>query len=324
MREPAVDELAMDEPAVDGFAERPMNVEFGRLAVARKIMAVPAATGCLQQDRANAERWISRFGSPAGGVPAEAGSASVILRPAEDAGDRWVLYIHGGGLVYYSTAVFRPFLAALANALHAPVEAFDYLKAPEHTAEQSVSLLAEQVAARCNLLAGRELVLAGDSVGALLALYLSLRVRPETFSRIVLIYPVLDLRTERESYQAFGEGYFLDRATMRRFKAILSPFFSEHRFDPFRLPEDDLARLPACSVVTAGCDVLRDEGLAWVRQLADRTTGMRHQHFADLPHDFCLYAGRLPSARSAVAEIARVAFAPTALPGKEIPHARQS
>lgn len=292
-----------------------MHVEFGRLAAARKIMAVPATTGCLQQDRANAERWISRFGSPAGGAAPEAGDASVILRPdGEDAGDRWVLYIHGGGLVYYSTAVFQPFLAGLANALRTPVEAFDYLKAPEHTAEQSVALLAEQLAARCDQLAGRELVLAGDSVGALLALYFALRVRPGTFSRIVLIYPVLDLRTERESYQAFGDGYFLDRAAMRRFKAVLSPFFSKRQFDPFGLSEDDLARLPACSVVTAGCDVLRDEGLAWARQLADGAIDIRHQHFADLPHDFCLYAGRLPSARRAVAEIVRVAFARQEVP----------
>ena len=114
-------------------------------------------------------------------------------------------------MVYYSTATFQPFLAALADAMHAPVEAFDYLKAPEHTVEESVELLAEHIAARCETLADRQLVLAGDSVGALLSLYLSLRVLPGAFSRIVLIYPVLDLHTERESYQTFGEGYFLDR-----------------------------------------------------------------------------------------------------------------
>lgn len=292
-----------------------MNVEFGRLAAARKIMGVPASTGSLAQDRANAERWISRFGSPVepAGTSVEAGQGSVILRPAQQdaAGhpaNRWVFYIHGGGMVYYSTAVFRSFLAALANAMQTPVEAFDYLKAPEHTVEQSVELLAEHIAARYDTLAGRQLVLAGDSVGALLALYFSLRVLPGAFSRIVLIYPVLDLETERESYQAFGEGYFLDRNTMRVFKSILSPYFSERDFDPFRLTDKDLAQLPACSIVTSGCDVLRDEGLAWIEQLADRSVEVRHQHFPDLPHDFCLYVEKLHSARSAVAEIAKVAF----------------
>lgn len=293
-------------------AERAMNAEFGRLAAARRIMGGKATTGSILRDRANAERWISRFGSsvePAGGAPAEAGENSVILRPAhEGATGRWVFYIHGGGMVYYSTAVFRSFLHTLAEDLHTPVEAFDYLKAPEHSVAESVSLLAEHIAARCDALADRQLVLAGDSVGALLALYLSVRVLPGAFSRIVLLYPVLDLSTERESYRTFGEGYFLDRGTMRAFKSILSPFFSERAFSPFHLSGEDLARLPACSIATSGCDVLRDEGLAWVRHLADRSVGARHQHFPDLPHDFCLYADKLPSARSAVAEIARVAF----------------
>jgi acetyl esterase len=293
-------------------AERALNVEFGRLAAARKIMGVQGSTGCLTQDRANAERWISRFGSPAApanGSSAGAGGSSTILHPArESAAGRWVFYIHGGGMVYYSAAVFRSFLAELANVMHTPVEAFDYLKAPEHTVDQSVTLLTEHIAARCDALADRQLVLAGDSVGGLLALYVSLRALPETFSRIVLIYPVLDLHTERESYRAFGEGYFLDSDAMRLFKSILNPFFSERAFDPFTLSEKDLARLPACSVVTSGCDVLRDEGLAWVQHLAGRSIGVCHQHFPDLPHDFCLYVTKLPSARSAVAEIARVAF----------------
>jgi acetyl esterase len=289
-----------------------LNVEFGRLASARKIMAVNASTGSLPQDRANAERWISRFGSgaePDDGASVDAGEHSVISRPAQEAAaSPYVLYIHGGGMVYYSTATFQPFLRALANTLQAPVEAFDYLKAPEHTVEESVERLAKQIAARCDTVGDRQLVIAGDSVGGLLALYLSLRVLPGVFSRVVLIYPVLDLQTERESYRTFGEGYFLDSASMRLFKSILKPFFSEHDFDPFALSNSELARLSACSIVTSGCDVLRDEGLAWVRHLADRSVTVRHQHFPDLPHDFCLYIGKLESARSAVAEIAGTAF----------------
>jgi acetyl esterase/lipase len=294
------------------MAERLLNAEFGRLAAARKLMAVPASTGSLTADRANAERWISRFGGAAesdDGASVEAGAHSVLVRPArEAAAGPHVFYVHGGGMVYYSTDTFRPFLCALATALHAPVEAFDYLKAPEHDVEHSVEQLGKHLAARCEALGDRELVLAGDSVGGLLSLYLSLRVLPGVFSRVVLIYPVLDLRTERGSYRTFGEGYFLDRAAMRGFTSILSPFFAGRAFDPFALPETELARLPDCAVVTAGCDVLRDEGIAWVQQLAEASITVRHQQFPDLPHDFCLYAGKLASARRAVAEIAGTAF----------------
>jgi acetyl esterase len=291
-----------------------LNAEFGHLVAARKIMRLKGFTGSPAKDRVNAERWLSRFGGvvdPADGASVEAGEHSVIIRPAQTAtASPYVLYVHGGGMVYYSTAIFQPFLRALANTLHATVEAFEYLKAPEHTVEQSVERLGRHIAERCRTLAGRQLIIAGDSVGGLLALYLSLRVLPEVFSRIVLIYPVLDLRTERESYRTFGDGYFLDRDAMRLFKSILAPFFAERSFDVFALSDSDLARLPACSVVTSGCDVLCDEGLAWVAQLTDRSVTVRHQHFPDLPHDFCLYAGKLESARNAVTQIAGTAFHP--------------
>ncbi|MDX2294045.1 MULTISPECIES: alpha/beta hydrolase fold domain-containing protein [Streptomyces] len=292
--------------------ESALHPEFGRLAAARRIMAVRASTGSLTQDRANAERWIARFGGavdPADGAAIERGPHSVTVRPPrEDPDSPWVVYIHGGGMVYYSTDVFQPFLRTLAGTLRAPVEAFDYPKAPEHTVEEAVERLADHIAARCGESTGRPVVLAGDSVGGLLALYLSLRVSPGAFARIVLLYPVLDLRTERASYRAFGEGHFLDRDAMRTFLSFLEPFFSARDFDPMRLSESDLARLPGTSIVTAGCDVLRDEGIAWAELTAARSPGLRHLHFPDLPHDFCLYAGRLASAGSAVAEIARTAF----------------
>jgi acetyl esterase len=289
-----------------------VNVEFARLAAARKVVAVTSSAGSITEDRANAERWILRFGAaaaPDDGTTTDAQEHSVVVRPAgEAAGSPWILYIHGGGMIYYSTAVFLPFLRVLAGALQSTVEAFDYLKAPEHTVEQSLEQLGAHIAARCETSRGRPLVIAGDSVGGLLALYVSLRILPRVFSRIVLIYPVLDLRTERESYRIFGEGCFLDRNAMRRFKSILEPYFSERGFDPFDLSQDDVARLPACSLVTSGCDVLRDEGLAWAEYLVDRAVRPRHQHFPELPHDFCLYAGKLESARRAVAGIAATAF----------------
>ncbi|MFJ3905042.1 alpha/beta hydrolase fold domain-containing protein [Streptomyces sp. NPDC090025] len=303
-----------------------LHVEFGRLAAARRIMAAPASTGSLVQDRANAERWIARFGSaPAGsgepmgpaagagdGVTVERGDRSLVVRPAaEDPDGPRVMYVHGGGMVYYSTAVFEPFLRTLATELRSPIEAFDYLKAPEHPVEESLEELAGRITERVAALPDRRpLVLAGDSVGGLISLHLALRVLPGVFDRLVLIYPVLDLDASREaaSYRTYGEGHFLDAHHMRQFRSLLQPYFAARDFDAMTLSPADLDRLPGCSVVTAGCDVLRDEGLAWAERTAARSPGLRHLHFPDLPHDFCLYAGRLDSARHAVARLARTAF----------------
>src|SRR2546423_3225731 len=123
-------------------------------------MAAGAPTGSIERDRANAERWIARFGAAEPGpddrTTIETREHSVVVRPErEAAGSPRVLYIHGGGMVYYSTAVFRPFLRALAGALRSPVEAFDYLKAPEHTVDESVERLAAHISASCDTSAGR-------------------------------------------------------------------------------------------------------------------------------------------------------------------------
>ncbi|GAA1407907.1 alpha/beta hydrolase fold domain-containing protein [Oerskovia paurometabola] len=289
-----------------------LHPEFGRLAMARSLVTAGGSTGRVDDDRRNAERWVGLFGGEAD-LEDEAHEdqerRSVVIYPEKEApGSPWVLYLHGGGMVYYSTSTFRPYLRILADRLGAPVEALDYDKAPEHDVMRSVADLAARIAGRCREVTDRPLIVAGDSVGGLLALYLGVRVLPRVFSRIVLIYPVLDLDVEHESYQAFGTGYFLDGVDMRYFTSLLQPFFREIAFNPMDLSDSDLSALAGCSIVTSGCDVLRDEGLEWARYVADRSADVRHLHFPDLPHDFCLYAPKLSSARRAVEQIAGEAF----------------
>lgn len=289
-----------------------LDREFARLATARALVSPrTGASRSLADDRRDAERWVARFGagSDAQGdghpAPERTCSGSLVVRPVHDEGDLWVLYVHGGGMVYYSTAVFAPFLRVLSDELAAPVEAFDYDKAPENPVLGSVADLARRVVARADAVDGRRLVLVGDSVGGLLALHLALRTLPGAFSQVVLLYPVLDLHTERPSYDEFGSGLFLDRDAMRQFTALLAPAFDALGFDPMDLPEADVARLPPTLVVTAGCDVLRDEAFAWVRQLGARGADVGHLVHGDLPHDFCLYAPSLRSARHGVEAFAR-------------------
>ena len=289
-----------------------LDREFARLATARALVSPrTGASRSLADDRRDAERWVARFGagSDAQGdghpAPERTGSGSLVVRPVHDEGDLWVLYVHGGGMVYYSTAVFAPFLRVLSDELAAPVEAFDYDKAPENPVLGSVGDLALRVTARARAVEGRRLVLVGDSVGGLLSLLLALRTLPDMFSQVVLLYPVLDLHTERPSYEQFGAGLFLDRDAMRQFTALLRPAFDALGLDPMHLPDADVARLAPTLVVTAGCDVLRDEAFAWVEQVSARGADVRHLVLDDLPHDFCLYAPSLRSARHAVETFAR-------------------
>lgn len=293
-----------------------LNTDFARLAAARKIVAPPMSAGSVADDRVNAERWITRFGFSEAGWPessyVDRRSRSVVVSPeGESDGIRAepsIFYIHGGGLVYYSTSVFTPFLRVLAAESQSTIEAFDYPKVPEHTVDEVVRYLETSVTASLTANSGQPLVIAGDSVGGLLALYVALRILPEVFSRIVMIYPVLDLLSERDSYREFGENHFLDQNTMSKFKGFLQPYFASRDFDPFLLTDLDLTRLGDPALVTAGCDVLRDEAFAWTEALSQRGVLVDHTVFPDLPHDFCLYTGKIESARVAVSDIAARSF----------------
>ncbi|ROM90341.1 hypothetical protein BK658_26740 [Pseudomonas brassicacearum] len=286
-----------------------MHPEFRALAAARKIIGGGRPAISIMEDRANAERWIRRFAS--GEIEAGAhivkGEHATVIHPvaADGAAQRAnmrVLYIHGGGMVYYNSAIFTPLLQFWANTLGTPIEAFDYQKAPEHTLEESISGLMQCIDAQLDD-DGRPTVLAGDSVGALLALYIATRHRPGRFAKLLLIYPVLELQSEHPSYAEYGEGYFLDASAMRRFREFLLPYFQTHGFDPFKLSAEERCALPPCTLVTSGCDVLRDEGLSWKVAMEKSDVAVRHYHFDDLPHDFCLYTGKLDVARTAVKRI---------------------
>jgi acetyl esterase len=285
-----------------------MEAEFTRLAAARRIMAAGRPDGTLAEDREAAERWIRRFAmgtlDDEVAVDVEHHDDAVVARPRGGAPTTRILYVHGGGMVYYSPSLFVPFLALLAARTGAVVEAVDYPKVPDRPVDACVDALVDRVVERCAPVPGERLVLAGDSVGGLLALYLATRVLPGAVGRLVLVYPVLDLHTERDSYRAFGTGHFLDATAMARFKGFLTPCFTARGFDPFALADEELAALPPCVVVTAGCDVLCDEGVAWAHALRTGGTDVDHRHFPDLPHDFCLYAGTVSCARDAAESIA--------------------
>lgn len=286
-----------------------LHPEFRALAVARKVIAGGKPTASVVEDRANAERWIQRFasGDIEAGSHITKGEYATVIHPTHLSGavrraNFRVLYIHGGGMVYYDSVTFTPLLQLWANALGTPIEAFDYKKVPEHTLEESISELIQCVDAQL----GDDrtpTVLAGDSVGALLALYVATKLSPGRFAKLLLIYPVLDLISEQPSYEEFGEGYFLDKVSMRRFREFLRPYFQARKFNPFKLDTLQTSALPSINLVTSGCDVLRDEALSWKIVMEISGASVSHLHFNDLPHDFCLYAGKLKIAKAAVTKI---------------------
>lgn len=207
-----------------------------------------------------------------------------------------ILYIHGGGLVHYDLDVFTPFLSYFARVLGATIIALGYEKCPETPADQVIDRLMERVVDLSREIDVRRMI--GDSIGGLLSLYAALRVVPGRFQEVTLIYPVLSMRQTYPSFERYGEGFLLDAEDMRWFRSLVSPRFRAEGFDPLEFTAEAIDGM-RITVVSAGCDVLADEAHAFSSKTAAKLL-----HFADLPHDFCLYHGSISSARGAIETIA--------------------
>ncbi len=263
--------------------------------------------------RNRTQEWISRWTLPASTevVAEESSSRWKVFRPRAEIGNQ-VFYLHGGGLVFYSVEDFKSLMAHFAYKSGCAVTAFHYAKAPEHAPQEIIDHLVASFEQRLAELPPEEpIVLAGDSIGGYMALYLALRRFPERFSRLVLIYPVLDLHHQRPSYVKYGRGYCLNADMMGWFQSLWSNEMqareTQHSenaipeaFSPFALTERDYRALPQTIVVSAEMDVLRDEALEWCSDLQARQFPIEHHHLSNLAHDFCLYAGAIPEARLAV------------------------
>ena len=102
----------------------------------------------------------------------------------------------------------------------------------------------------------------------------------------VLIYPVTDCDFERPSYRANAEGYFLTRDMMRWFWKQYLPEGVDSR-TPLAAPlHADLRGLPGATVITAGYDPLRDEGVAFADALSAAGVAVELREFKGMIHGF--------------------------------------
>ena len=75
----------------------------------------------------------------------------------------------------------------------------------------------------------------------------------------------------RPSYQQYGQGYWLTTQAVETFRSFYLPdpnWWRHPDASPLLAPDKDLRLLPPTLVMTAGCDVLRDEGQAYADRLA--------------------------------------------------------
>ncbi len=203
-----------------------------------------------------------------------------------------MVFFHGGGWVVGSIHSHHQLCAQIAAQSGVAVLSVDYRLAPEHpfpaAAEDACDAVlwaathGDELA--CDV---RRLAVGGDSAGAHLAAVAAIAARDRGHPELALqwlIYPTIEPDDSKSSWAQFGAGPGLTADDMRWFWQQLGTATTtqDYRYAPDRA--DSLAGLAPAYVMTAECDLLRDEGeryatlldQAGVAATVIRASGMAH------------------------------------------------
>jgi acetyl esterase len=242
----------------------------------------------------------------AGGA-AEAPRVRLYVPPRPDGS--LLLYMHGGGFVQGDLDRVDPQCRKLAVLTGAHVASLRYRLAPEHpfpAAPNDVVTLIKWVvenAPRFGFDLDR-VAIAGESSGGNLAAVLSAHLADHGPFRPrgqVLIYPVTDLRCNKDSYAANAITPTLTASRMRWYveKYLATP---HDALDPRASPllAQDMSDLPPTLLVVAGRDPLADDGRAYARRLKEAAVEVTVLEFPELYHGFWGWGRHLSAARELI------------------------
>ncbi|MBR0713906.1 alpha/beta hydrolase [Bradyrhizobium liaoningense] len=223
-----------------------------------------------------------------------------------------VVYFHGGGWVGGGLDVVDEPCRALANKAGAIVVASSYRLAPENkfpSALDDAFAALTWVAQHIARFGGNvdKLFVAGDSAGGNLAAATALIARDRGGPKLagqILLYPVVDAKSDYPSMREHAEGYFLHTAALSWFwEHYLSA--AEDRNNPYASPiAGNLAGLPRTLIVTMEYDPSRDEGEAYGAKLAAAGVDVRAVRMDGLIHGTFWSSGAVPRAEELYDEVA--------------------
>jgi acetyl esterase len=252
-----------------------------------------------------------------------AGAQAGVVLPAADVSEKWIdvngeklklvivrpagatgvlpafMFFHGGGWVLGDFPTHERLIRDLVNRSGAAAVYVDYTPSPEAkypTAVNQAYAATQWVAEHGKELKldGSRLAVAGNSVGGNMAAVVALKAKAAGTPALkfqLLLWPVTDASFENTSYQQFQQGYFLSRNMMMWFwdNYSTSPAQRNEIYaSPLRASISQLQGLPPALIQTAEFDVLRDEGEAYGRKLAEAGVTVTSVRYNGMIHDFGL------------------------------------
>ena len=254
------------------------------------------------------------FDGPYGEVPVRVYRAETALDAADTGPTRALVHFHGGGWTLGTLDSVDGICRELAARADAVVVSVDYRLAPERpfpVAVDEAAAAVEWVAESGDSLGvGPDRVgVSGTSAGGALAVAASLRARDlgdsPTPAGQFLLYPIAGHDFETDSYRENADGPLLTREDMKWFydQYLRSPVDAAN---PYAVPlrADHLGDLPPATVVTAGFDPLRADGVALAERFEREGTAVEHRHYPPMAHGFSRRADRVPTAETALSAVA--------------------
>ena len=226
-----------------------------------------------------------------------------------------VVFFHGGGWVICDLDSHDGLCRTVARDANCVVVSIDYRLAPEAPFPAAVDdcIAATKWVAHNGEALGADtsrLAVMGDSAGGNLAAVVAQHMAAQQLvGQVVLrmqclVYPVTDHDFETASYLEFARDNYLTRVAMQWYWDRYVPD-KELRSDPRVAPlrAENLIGLPRTLIVVAGCDPLRDEGIAYAGRLAGAGTDVVLRHYDGTFHGFVSMGASLDIGRQALADV---------------------
>jgi acetyl esterase len=227
-----------------------------------------------------------------------AGVGLTIVRPAQARGPLpVVLYLHGGGWVLGGIETHARIVREVALRAGAAVVFPHYALSPEARFPVAVE---QCYAAACwvqshgaeHAIDGSRMAVAGDSAGGNLAAAVALLMvqRGGPALRLqALVCPVLEASSRTSSYEEFAEGLNLTGEAMEWFWNQYVPdeaMRSQPTASPLQASLAELSQVAPAVIVTAECDVLRDDGELYAHRLAEAGVEVTAMRLLGTIHNF--------------------------------------
>jgi acetyl esterase/lipase len=217
-----------------------------------------------------------------------------VYSPAPNEALPVVLHYHGGGHMCGNIALYDAISRRMAKLGHCIVIAVEYRLAPEFPYPAGIDDCQYALMHYQKLLSeiqfSHQLIIAGDSAGGAICTTLASKNMNNPIIKIdkqILIYPSVDYSMSCKSIEENSSGYLLEK---EKIVWYFDKYFQHNEpyqlVSPLFMPMD--GRMPETIIFTAGCDPLRDEGVAYGQALSKLGVKVEQYSFDGMIHAYML------------------------------------